>query len=87
MGMTKPPKYRGHRKGYAEIWLGESVVPQLFLSRFYMWKNGIWSWDWSDMMRHDFYHYDGPIESVDELKVIDSFAGRETIFLGYIRED
>jgi hypothetical protein len=85
------PKYRGHRKGYAEIWIGESKDwPWVDRLRI---RSATGEWKWFSSYNAEFTkcepcwlkYYDGCGQNdIQAMKLYDEEFGRETIFLGYV---
>jgi hypothetical protein len=88
----KPPKFTGHKKGYAEIWLGEYKKDRAF-DRFRLrLPGGRWWWSPAgaseDMFNSPCWledEYGPPLSDVGRMKKYDRGCRRETIFLGYFK--
>lgn len=89
----KAPRFRGHKKGYSELWLGEVK------SRRYdgdsrlriRYPNGRWRWGWTQQYRlndckpcwlRDVW---SPGDAIKRMKNYDKNNLRKTIFLGYVK--
>lgn len=91
----KKPKFRGHRKGYSELWLGEANDAALARGEDYetirlRTSHGEWMWDAAESDR-EFEPFDPCwlgayyLSPVKSMKRYDKEKGHKTIFLGYIK--
>ena len=84
--MTKPPVFKGRRKGYAEIWLGDGCVTCRIRLRL---PDG--TWKWSDVEDPGWFKQPCWLDSnfsngaISKMKAYDRSQGRKTIFLGYFK--
>jgi hypothetical protein len=88
----KPPKFTGHKKGKAEIWLGEyKFRPDCYGDRIRIrYPDGVWKWAYADEgFATTYWDYRNPCwligraDRVRQMKDYDLNECRETIFLGY----
>lgn len=95
----KPPKFTGHRKGKAELWLGEPLKAYEGYPRIRCrFPNGQWVWHWADNFERLWKEMRGgsdyepcwirdkrfyAFRLVDRMRRYDYQNCHETIFLGY----
>lgn len=90
----KQPKYRGRRKGCAEIWLGEDERSPEGLCSFSRIRirtsYGKWSWgyadeDWCPAKPCWLSVFDGT-PPITAMRMYDKEEGLTTVFLGYVKD-
>lgn len=96
--MSKEPKYKGIKKGYSAIWLGEDTDDASGSTIRIQTSKGNWCWDYAHEFPRRFNYSCVPCwnvsfgaiiltgDPIKRMREYDKADDRETIFLGYVKD-